>query len=307
MALKLQVARWRCRNRQRATFVERLPATAAPVARRTRRVIELLQSLGHTAGGRPGEMLAGRLAIPAGDNTILRPLKRWTVARARAPIRVVGIDEWGWRKGGTYGTIVVNLERHEVVDVIEKRSAETAADWFDRHPEVEVVCRDRCELQAQGAREGAPQARQVADRFHLLQNLHESIEQQMTCVSRFAGRSLLSPSDSRGASGLEDDLQPSCRVRRDARRALFDRVHALYAAGKTLRAISTATGVGRPTVRQWIRSGRLADRAAVTPTARSPGHFKEYLSRRWEAGCANGRQLLHEIKRSGYTGCYSHL
>jgi hypothetical protein len=129
---------------------------------------------------------------------------------------------------------------------------------------VEVVCRDRCGLHSQGAREGAPQARQVADRFHLRQNLREAIEQQMTRVGRSAGRSLLSPIDSRGASGLDDDLQPSRRTRRDARHALFDRVHALHAAGKTQRDITAATGIGRPIVRLWLRSGRLADRTATT-------------------------------------------
>ncbi len=286
--------------------MERLPTTAAPVARRTRRVVELLQLLGHTAGARPGELLAARLAIPASDNTILRQLKRRAAARTTAPVRVAGIDDWSWRKGWTYGTVIVDLERREVVDVIAERSAEATADWFRRHPEVEVVCRDRCGLYSQGAREGAPQARQIADRFHLLQNLREAIEQQMTRVSRFAGRSLLSSTDSRGASGLDDDLQPSRRTQRDARDALFDRVHALYAAGKTQRDISAATSVGRLTVRLWLRSG-LADRNAMMPTARSPRHFKDYLSQRWDAGCTNDGQLLHEITRLGYTGCYSHL
>lgn len=308
VALKLRLGRWRCRNRQcgRKTFVERLPDTAAPAARRTRRVAELLRLLGHTAGGRPGRLLAARLAVPASDNTILRHLKRHAT-RVTAPVRVAGIDDWSWRKGWAYGTVIVDLERREVVDVIAERSAETTADWFRKHPEVEVVCRDRCGLYSQGAREGAPQARQVADRFHLLQNLREAIEQQMTRVSRSAGRSLLSPIDSRGASGLDDDLQPSRRTQRDVRRALFDRVHALHAAGKTRRDITAATGVGRPTVRLWLRSGRLADRSATTPTARSPRGFRGHLSRRWDAGCTHGGHLLHEIKRLGYTGSYSHL
>ena len=309
VSLDLRLGRWRCRNRrcERQTFVERLPDTAVPVARRTRRVVELLQLLGHTAGGRPGEKLAARFAIPASDNTILRQRKRWAAGRATAAVRAVGIDDWSWRKGWTYGTIIVDLEQHEVVEVIAERSTQTVADWFARHPEVELVCRDRCGLYSQGAREGAPQARQVVDRFHVLQNLREAIEHQMSHVSRFAGRSLLSETDSRGASGLADDLQPSRRIQREARVALFDRVQALHAAGKTLRDITAITGVGRPTVRQWVRSGRLADRAATMPTTRSPRYFKDYLSQRWEAGCINGGQLLHEIKRLGYTGCYSHL
>ncbi len=287
--------------------MERLPDTAAPAARRTRRVAELLRLLGHTAGGRPGRLLAARLAFPASDNTILRHLKRHAAIRVSAPVRVAGIDDWSWRKGWAYGTVIVDLERREVVDIIAERSAETTADWFRKHPEVEVVCRDRCGLYSQGAREGAPQARQVADRFHFLQNLREAIEQQMTRVSRSAGRSLLSPADSRGASGLDDDLQPSRRARRDVRRALFDRVHALHAAGKTRRDITVAAGVGRPTVRLWLRSGRLADRSATTPTARSPRGFRVYLSQRWDAGCTHGDHLLQEIRQLGYTGSYSHL
>ena len=252
-------------------------------------------------------MLAARFAIPASDNTILRQLKRWAASRARAAVRVVGIDDWNWRKGQTYGTIIVDLEQHDVVEVIAERSMETAADWFARHPEVEIVCRDRCGLYSQGAREGAPQARQIVDRFHILQNLREAIEDQMSRVSRFAGRSLLSEMDSRGASGLDDDLRPRRRIQLEARVAMFDRVRALHAAGRTLRDITATTGVGRPTVRQWVRSGRLVDRAAVTPTTRSPRYFKDYLSQRWDAGCINGGQLLHEIKRLGYTGSYSHL
>ena len=91
--------------------MERLPDTAAPAARRTRRVAELLRLLGHTAGGRPGKLLAARLAVPASDNTILRHLKRHAAARVSAPVRVAGIDDWSWRKGWAYGTVVVDLER----------------------------------------------------------------------------------------------------------------------------------------------------------------------------------------------------
>src|SRR5271165_6595573 len=224
--------------------------------------------------------------LAGGRGRSWRPVLR--SRRATAAVRAVGIDDWSWRKGWTYGTIIVDLEQHEVVEVIAERSTQTVADWFARHPEVEIVCRDRCGLYSQGAREGAPQARQVVDRFHVLQNLREAIEHQMSHVSRFAGRSLLSETDSRGASGRADDLQPSRRIQREARVALFDRVQALHAAGKTLRDITAITGVGRPTVRQWVRSGRLADRAATMPTTRSPRYFKDYLSQRWEAGCING-------------------
>ena len=172
-------------------------------------------------------MLA-RLAIPASDNTILRHLKRHTVASTGAlPIRVAGIDDWSWRKGFTYGTIIVDLQRRNVVDVLPCRSAKETAEWLAQHPEIEIVSRDRCGLYAQGIREGAPQAKQVADRFHLLQNLRESIERQMSNVSRFAGRSLLAPV-------LGEHNNVSREARRNARKSMFDRVQNLHAVGKSL-------------------------------------------------------------------------
>ena len=121
----------------------------------------------------------GRLGAPVSDDTILRHLKRRVADRnATTSVRVAGIDDWSWRKGSTYGAIVVDLKRREVVDVLPDRSAAATANWLRGRPGVDVVSRDRCGLFAQGAREGAPQARQVADRFHLLQNFRQAIERQ---------------------------------------------------------------------------------------------------------------------------------
>ena len=147
VTLKLQVGRWRCRNEQcaRKTFVEKLSATATPFERRTRRVAELVRLFGHAAGGQVSERLLARLAMPASDNTILRQLKRHVGASGVvSPIRVAGIDDWTWRNGFTYGTIIVDLERRNVVDVLPVRSAEETAQGLKRHPEIEIVSRDRC-------------------------------------------------------------------------------------------------------------------------------------------------------------------
>jgi transposase len=103
-------------------------------------------------------------------------------------LRAIAIDDWSWRKGFRYGTIVVDLERRTVADVLKTRSAHGTADWLKQHPDIELVSRDRCGLYAYGIRKGPPSARQVADRFHLIQNLRENIEQEMTSVSRCAGR-----------------------------------------------------------------------------------------------------------------------
>jgi len=122
-----------------------------------------------------------RLGVSVSDDAILRHLKRQVALRSEsAPVRVAGVDDWSWRRGQMYVTIIVDLERRAVVDVLDDRSATRTAEWFRQHPEVEIVSRDRCGLYAQGARDGANQARQVADRFHLLQNLREAIEAQLS-------------------------------------------------------------------------------------------------------------------------------
>ena len=181
-----RLGRWRCRNQrcERQTFTERLTAIAAPLARRTCHIAEFVRLLGHTAGGRPGERLMARLGMPVSDSTILRQPKRHAATRAPAAVRVLGIDDWSWRKGVSYGTVLVGLERRQVVDVLPDRSEAGKARWLERHPEVETISRDRCGLYAQGTLPGALQAAQVADRFHLLQNLRACIESHMTRVGR---------------------------------------------------------------------------------------------------------------------------
>jgi len=140
-------------------------AIAAFLARRTRRAAELVHLFGHRVGGRPGERLMTRIGMPTSDDTILRHLKRRAKARrAETSVRLADIDDWAWRKGSTYGAIVADLERREVIDVLPDRSTAGTAHWLDRHPDIEIISRDRCGSFAQGAHEGAPRARQVADR-----------------------------------------------------------------------------------------------------------------------------------------------
>ena len=172
--INARMARWRCRNQHcdRRIFTERLPGNAAPFARRTARLAEIVRLLGHSTGGRPSERLMRRLGMPVSDTTILRSLKEHAGVRSdNGSVHVAGIDDWAWRKGSI---------RHDYRGPGASSGGgraggsfgSTAANWFKDHPDVEVVSRDRAGLYAEAAREGAPQAKQVADRFHLLQNFH---------------------------------------------------------------------------------------------------------------------------------------
>ena len=176
------MTRGRCQNDhcERRIFADRLPKLATPYARRTARMAGIVQLFGHSAGGRPSERLMGRLGMPVGHTTILRSVKKSArIHGGRAPVRVAGIDDWAWKKGMNYGTVIVDLEHRQVVGLLADRSAVSTAEWLKGHPEIEVVSRDRAGFYADGARQGAPQARQIADRFHLLQNFREAVERQL--------------------------------------------------------------------------------------------------------------------------------
>jgi transposase len=283
-------------------------------------VADIVQLLGHGVGGRPAERLMKRLGMPVSDDTILRQLKRRVAARGPSTtVRVAGIDDWSWRKGCAYGTIVVDLERREVVDVLPDRSAAGTAQWLSQDPEVEIVSRDRCGLYPQGAREGAPQAQQVADRFHLLQNLREAIETQLRRADRPTGRALLPPAKDEGESrtmmvssrdvqrDVAEHRKLTSHAHRRSRQAIFDQINTLREAGTSIRDIARETGFGPRSIRKWLKFSAPPDRRAAAPKPCSPAYFQDYLSRRWAEGCVRGRKLLPEIKLRGYTGSFSHL
>ncbi|MDD7974018.1 ISL3 family transposase, partial [Roseinatronobacter sp. HJB301] len=202
VTVDLAICRWRCQAHAcpRRTFSDQIASIARPFARRTSRVGEIVSHLGHAAGGRPAERLLHRLGLRISDDTVLRQLKKRAQGTAEPPT-VIGIDDWSWRKSQTYGTIIVDLERRVVIDILEDRDVVTCTNWLKRHPEVEVISRDRCGLYAQAARQGAPQAKQVADRFHIVQNLRQAIEEQMNLHGRATGRALLFDADNVTAAG----------------------------------------------------------------------------------------------------------
>lgn len=159
----------------RKTFRERLPALVAPGARRSNGLRAALAQIAFALGGEAGRRLAVALGMPASAATLLRLVCAASPTQADPP-RVLGIDDWAWRKATRYGTILCDLERHRAVDVLPDRSADTVAAWLSAHPSVALITRDRSDLYADGATRGAPDAIQVADRFHLLKNLGDALE-----------------------------------------------------------------------------------------------------------------------------------
>ena len=177
---ELHTRRWRCSNPDcaRQIFTERLPTVVAPCARRTVRLTEVVDALAFALGGEAGARVLAALGLPVSPDTLLNRVRAAASSDCPAP-RVVGIDDWAWRKGNRYGTILVDLERHRVVELLPDREVETIVSWLRQQPGIEVIARDRGHVYIEAASTGAPQALQVADRWHLLNNLVAVVEESL--------------------------------------------------------------------------------------------------------------------------------
>src|SRR5579859_7179644 len=175
--LFLTVRKFTCRNLlcQRKVFAERIPTFVEPWARMTIRYCQQITSIGLATCGKGGVRLAARLSIQTTRQTILRRIMDLPDLPAGS-LLYLGIDDFSFRRGYRFGTILVNLESHRVVDLLPDRKADTSASWMRQHPDLMAVSRDRGGEYASAAREGAPQAIECADRFHLLKNLGEAVE-----------------------------------------------------------------------------------------------------------------------------------
>jgi len=306
-------------NCTRKIFVERLTPFVEPWARVTRRLYQIVQIIGLATGGRLGVRVTDRLGIETTRQSILRRI----MALPTEPVGEVpqiGIDDFSFRRGRKFGTIVVDVQTHKVLDVLADRTADTSAAWMAAHPEIELVSRDRGGDYAAAARKAAPQAIQTADRFHIFKNLTEAVERTLALCRaeiRKGAFDALSEEEKKAVEPVSLPTEFVCvenwkpaptpciereRLARHAQRQdRHEQVVALRAQGMGNTEIARRLGLTARTLQNWQKKGfPEAGRRRKRPSKFDP--YARYVLSRWEQGCTNGLQIYREIKEQGYTG-----
>jgi transposase len=306
-ALRVQLGtrRFFCRQQdcRRRIFTERFPFFLLPRARMTERFRAALLALGVTTAHEAAQRLACRLHLPTSVTTLRRQLSRQQPPVLAEPTKI-GMDDFAFRKGKTYGTMIVDLESHQVVDLLEDRTCATVEGWLRRHPQLGVISRDRASDYAQAAERAAPQAQQIADRFHLLVNAGECLERFIqrhpTLLHETAARTL--PRSARRCVA-----ERSARTGRAHQRAeRYRQVQQYTQQGKSQPEIARLLGIARGTVIRYQRA-RAVPGSAPRERPREIDRYLPYLRERWEAGEHNVRILWEAIRVQGFTGSFHYL
>jgi transposase len=298
---------------ERRIFCERLPDVAAR-SRKTGRLEEALLAIVLELGGRGGARLAAELGLLVGRDALLLRAKRAAPARADE-VKVLGVDDFAFRRGSRYGTILVDLERRCVADLLPERSQESLATWLQGHPEVETATRDRSNIYREALAKGAPDATQIADRWHLLHNLALTLEEfllQKQTTLRQAASPEAAPedkSDDSFESGLimpnrprnhDRKIEAAARKRHERLVRQWEDIRRLYLAGADLRHICRVLGISARTVYRYKDLAEPPPRRAYGRRKSVLDPYVPYLLERWGEGCRNGKRLFREIRERGY-------
>jgi transposase len=309
VVIRLTVRRFFCGNPgcPAVTFAEQIDGLTRRRARRTPPLARALTGIALALAGRAGARLAARLGLVASRSGLLRLVM--AVPDPVLPVpRVLGVDDFALRRGQNYGTVLIDCESGAPVELLAGRDAGPLADWLAACPGVEVICRDRSGAYAEGARTGAPEAIQVADRWHLYHNLAGHVEK---AVARHRGclkepepeREL--PAGQQAAAAAVAQRAASSALASHVRER-YEQVMALCAQGKTITAIAAQTGLARHTVRRYCQAENAGELLTVIvdgPPSPLDEH-KPYLNQRWNEGCTSARQLHAELRGRGYRGSY---
>jgi len=308
--LCLRVKRFRCLNTncERQTFAEPLSGWLHAFARRTNRLTEILYGMSMEVGAEVSSRILKCLQIQVSADTLLRVLRRKRPIVEEPDLRVIGVDDWAFKRGRSYGTIIVNLETHRVVDLLPDRTAETLAIWLQAHPTIEWVARDRSTDYSAGIRQGAPQAIQVADRWHLLLNLRQMMERYLTLIDASL-QTLPVFADYQAVLDLRRTVfirtngeMIASSQKRDEHVAFYQHIQQKRQEGWNISQLAHELHCHPATIRKYFYATTFPERKAHRLGHSMLDPYLPYLQQRVQAGCENGQQLWREIQKQGYPG-----
>lgn len=308
--LRISVRRFFCRNTNcsRKIFAERFPGLTQCYARRTVRLSQAQGSIALALGGEAGARLLDQLFMPSSPDTMLRLIRHIQTPVSATP-RVLGVDDWSFHRNKRYGTILVDLEQHHVIDLLPDRSSQTFATWLRTHPGIEIISRDRAGEYAQGVQQGAPDAIQVADRFHLVQNLSDVLERILR-RHQAELKHIPVPVERVLQQGITPARRRPHRERvkvatRERRLACYQEARQLYLQGQTITAIADRLQISRTKAALFAYAEAYPERPPYRARVSMLAPYETYLRERWVRGFHNGVGLWREIIAQGYTGSRS--
>jgi transposase len=302
--LELQTKRFFCHNGEcpKRTFAEQFPDVVARYARKTHRVLYKQQYLGVNVCAHVGEKLLRLERIGASDTTLNRLLCHLPEPEKQI-VQVLGVDDWAKRKGQRYGTILVDLERSQIIDLLRDHTAESLIQWLGNHPEIQTVSRDRSQTYADAIQQALPDATQVADRWHLLKNasdaLYKILQQEYSVIRHY----LEPKTDAKAVMGpqiQQTKLEETLTTAEHRRQERMDWAKQLHNLGCSQKQIAQQLDAHPKTVRRYLQSSSSMARRSRTGRLTDP--FQPYLLNRWNEGCHNATQLFREIQEQGFAG-----
>jgi transposase len=291
-------------------FVERLPNLCRPHAQRTKRLQEALRQLGLTSGGQAGADLGSDLGINGSRDTILRLLRQSPQPAPPEP-HVIGLDDWAWKRRLRYGTLICDLERGVPFDLLADRAVETVSAWLKKHPTIDTISRDGSSEYASAIKKGAPQAREVSDRWHLVKNLAACVSVLLTAhlaqlrraqAAAVRSEQVEPPPSQPGRPSQRRAIAQAQLARRAERMARYEHILELQKHGLTSAEMALQLGVTQRTIQRWLATGTIPYAGPRKPRARLVDPYKAFLLERWQQGCHNGAQLERELRAKGYKG-----
>jgi transposase len=308
VTIRLRARRFFCEESDchKAIFAERLTGLAAHYARRTERLDGWFTHVSFALGAEAGSRLLKELGIVVSGDTLLNHIRSTRLQVHETP-RILSVDDFAFRRGTRYGTVLVDLEPHALVDVLPDRSADGFARWLGEHPGVEIVSRDRSGEYAEAARKAAPDAVQVADRFHLLKNLRNVVSRVFRQHAEVLDL-VPHPTDHlQRLTNLRLDRESSKRRTREQTKDLFDSIHALSKNGLKNAQVARELGIHRHTVEKYLAFKTPPERRHFTKKVSALAPYEDYILGRWKQGCRNATQIHREIAEQGYPGAYQNV